>query len=689
MRTILYSIISLVIAIGANGQGKENSLLKTANAEFAQLRYSYAIPLYKQYLQSNKTDAKATLQLAKCYQINNQYDSAIKYTKQAISLGAVAGNMLPELLANKGDYSAAIAAYANSNASVASVRKSGFSKTATLQNTPVNYTVNYLDINTPFNEYAALPYKDGFIFESNRAQNIKGNNEFGWDGSAYSKIYFTDNKNTIAFDSAKKSNWSEKSFSLAISDLAKETTNDVDKIDTKKYGFKKVAPFNQNGVVYLDEDLQSKFNMGAICFSADSTTAYFTKNQEPSKSLFKSNENKQYLLEIWSADVVNGKLTNLNKLDFNKPNASYMHPALSKNGKRLYFISDQLGGKGGTDLYFVEKNPQGTWGSPFNAGDKVNTAGNELYPTFADGELYISSNGHEGLGGLDIYKVKFQNDYNVVGVEHMGVPVNSATDDMSFTKRGSSGYFVSNRYGTDDIFSFEATLKKVRLSGKVITSDGSKPNIKIQLFNARTGKLEETATLDANNSYSFLVSQNESYTVVATTPNGNKSEVLANTNAYTYVNKELVKPLNDLVIQIPVETTIINEVTPFKTIIDSLKALTSNYLQIHHEFDKTKIVKGDIGIYNNLIKRVKAAKNARIIVISAADCMGDAEYNEKLSARRADAITAKVKKANSNKNNTFISIHLGKRVLVEPCMVDGYNMEFQKANRYTYVFIQK
>ena len=260
---------------------------------------------------------------------------------------------------------------------------------------------------------------------------------------------------------------------------------------------------------------------------------------------------------------------------------------------------------------------------------------------------------------------------------------------MSFTKRGSSGYFVSNRYGTDDIFSFEATLKKVRLSGKVITSDGSKPNIKIQLFNARTGKLEETATLDANNSYSFLVSQNESYTVVATTPNGNKSELLANTNAYTYVNKELVKPLNDLVIQIPVETTIINEVTPFKTIIDSLKALTSNYLQIHHEFDKTKIVKGDIGIYNNLIKRVKSAKNARIIVISAADCMGDAEYNEKLSARRADAITAKVKKANSKKNNTFISIHLGKRVLVEPCMVDGYNMEFQKANRYTYVFIQK
>jgi outer membrane protein OmpA-like peptidoglycan-associated protein len=687
MRTILYTIISLAIAIGANGQEKESSLLKTANAEFAQLRYSYAIPLYKKHLQSNKTDAKAALQLAKCYQINNQYDSAIKYTKQAITLGAVAGDILPELLANKGDYSAAIAAYANSNAAVASVRKSGFGKTTTLQNTPVNYTVNYLDINSPFNEYAAMPYKDGFIFESNRAQNIKGNNEFGWDGSAYSKIYFTTNKNILPFDSAKKMNWSEKSFSVAIADLAKETTNDVDKIDTRKYGFKKIAPFNQNGVVYLDEELQSKFNMGAICFSTDSTTAYFTKNQESSKNLFKSNVNQKYLLEIWSANVVNGKFINLIKLDFNKSNASYFHPALSKDGKRLYFISDQLGGKGGTDLYYVEKNAQGNWGSPFNSGDKVNTAANELYPTFADGELYISSNGHEGLGGLDIYKAKFQNE-NIIGVEHLGAPVNSSTDDMSYTKKGSSGYFVSNRYGSDDIFAYEAILKKVRLSGKVITSDGSKPNIKIQLYELKNNSLLETVALDANNSYSFLVSQNKSYSVVATTPNGDKSDLLAETNAYSYFSKELVKSLNDLVIQIPVITkTILEDKPTFNNIIDSLKAITSDYVQLHHQFDKTAIEKSDLSNYFKLINRVKATTNARIIVISAADCMGNAEYNEKLSSRRSDAITAQLRK--SKKSNTYVSLHLGESVLVEACDIQYYNRKNQKSNRYTYVFIQE
>jgi outer membrane protein OmpA-like peptidoglycan-associated protein len=687
MRTILYTIMALAVSVNASAQEKESSLLNTANAEYAQMRYSYAIPLYKGYLKKNTADGAATLQLAKCYQINNQYDSAIKYTQQAISLGAATGNMLPELLANKADYAAAIAAYGGLNTPLAITRKAGFGKVSSYTTNALNYTIHYLDINTPFNEFAAIPYKDGFVFESNRAETIKGSNEFGWDGSAYSKLYFTNNKKTVSFDSVVKSNWIEKSLLVASADIAKQTSNDVDKIFTRKYDYKKIT-FPKNDVKYFDASLNSKFNVGAICFTADSSTAYFTKNQDPATSLIKSNENEKHLLEIWSASVTNGKLSNFKKLAFNTATASYFHPVLSKNNKRLYFISDQAGGQGGTDLYYVEKDAQGNWGSPVNAGDKVNTAANELYPTIAEGELYISSNGQEGLGGLDIYKVIFQND-KITGVENIGAPINSATDDMSYTRNSNAGYFVSNRFGSDDIFSFEYALNKVILSGKVYTNDGSKPVILVKLFTENPHTLIETVTLDANNGYSFLASPNVPYSIEASEPKGNKAEMLADANGYTAINKEFVKPLKDIIINIPAEMApvVAEKKVTFNNIIDSLKGLTNNYLQLHHNFDKTSIVKGDIATYNQLIGRIKGVNNARIVVISAADCMGNPEYNEKLSARRADAITALVKKA--NKKNTFVSMHFGERVLVEPCDFNAYDMEYQKENRYTYIFILK
>ncbi len=685
MRTILYTIISITLAFTASAQQPASGLLKQANAEFAELRYAYAIPLYKRHIELNPKDANATLQLAKCYQINNQYDSAIKYTQVAVQLGANAGKLLPELFANKGDYASAVKAYTSMNSTLATARVKGFSTIKEFSDIEYDYALHNLAINTAFNEYAATPYKDGIVFESNRAEKIKGNNEFGWDGSAYSKLYYTTNKATTTDEAATKLVWSEKTFALAVSELSKETSNDVNTIVSKKFDFKNLA-FQNNGVSYLDETLNSEYNVGSISFSADSTTAYFTRNQTPTNNLFKSSENEKHLLEIWSANVVNGKLENYSKLAFNQATASYFHPVLSKNGKRLYFISDQEGGKGGTDLYYADKDAQGNWGSAINAGGKVNTEANELFPTIAEGELYISSNGHAGLGGLDIYKVLFQNE-SIVGVENLGTPVNSTTDDMSFTKNGNKGYLVSNRLGSDDIYSFDVSLRKIKISGNVSTSEGAKSGLTVKLYTETPRTLIETATTDASGAYSFIVFPKKTYYIEASDANGNKAGLAANAKGYIIEGSGYSKKLEDFIINVPPPPPPVQDTkVTIKTIIDSLKGLTNDYTVYHHDFDKVSLVKSEWKSYNKLLANVRKLKKAKIVIVSAADCFGEEAYNEQLSAKRVNAIGYQILKV--NRRNSIVKMHVGEKILQVPC--DQNSTENgQIENRYTYVFILK
>ena len=202
--------------------------------------------------------------------------------------------------------------------------------------------------------------------------------------------------------------------------------------------------------------------------------------------------------------------------------------------------------------------------------------------------------------------------------------------------------------------------------------------------------LLETKEVDQNSNYSFEVSANTPFYILATEPQGNKADIITNSKGYQLSGNEYVKSVQDLIINIPAPKPVVITQQPkvsFNNIIDSLKSLTKDYVQLHHLFDRSKIVKEEMKAYASLVKRVKSIKNARIIVVSAADCMGNADYNEKLSSRRSDAITAQLKKR--SKNNTYVSLHLGERVLVEACDIKHYNRKKQRLNRYTYVFIQK
>jgi hypothetical protein len=198
-------------------------------------------------------------------------------------------------------------------------------------------------------------------------------------------------------------------------------------------------------------DGNTKYHDGPVCFTEDEGTTYFTRNNYKVQGAFnkwgKSSDNV-IKLKMYEAKVNGDKWTDIKDFAYNNDEYSVGHPALSKGDSLLYFVSDMPGGYGGTDLY-VCKREGSSWGSPENLGPEVNTEGDEMFP-YVDSynDLYFASDGHGGLGGLDVFKVK-----GSIGewgkVKNIGSPINSAYDDFGFVyeKDRSKGFFTSDRPG--------------------------------------------------------------------------------------------------------------------------------------------------------------------------------------------------------------------------------------------------
>lgn len=211
----MYKLIlaALLLPVGLQAQNKTEAALSVANREFNSLRFAYAIPFFKSHLKKHPEDTAALTKLAYCFKINNQYDSAIRYYEKASQLGSVKGSMLPELYASAGNYTKAIPAYqsllsdpnSGVNTKVTKERIEGFSRPKVFMKDSLDYTLYYLSINTPLNEFNAALYDNGFVFESNRGFKVTGRSEFGWDGTPFSKLYYQPSLDNIRTDSIQQS----------------------------------------------------------------------------------------------------------------------------------------------------------------------------------------------------------------------------------------------------------------------------------------------------------------------------------------------------------------------------------------------------------------------------------------------------------------------------------------------------
>ena len=313
------------------------------------------------------------------------------------------------------------------------------------------------------------------------------------------KIYFTSARDTGNF-SKRKHKWTGEYFTnLYIAD--------IDSAKVKKF----------------KTDLNTKFHEASPALTKDGKTVYFTRNNYLDGKKGKD-EQKTTLIKLYKATLENGKWTNIAALPFASDSYSTAHPALSPDEKTLYFASDMPGTLGQSDLYQVNINNDGSYGTPVNMGKTINTEGKETFPFVTDeNEIYFASDGHPGLGGLDVFAGKLLSDGTVSDIQNLGADINSPKDDFAYVidSQTRKGYFSSNKdggQGSDDIYKFLET-KKLRciqeLNGIITDAETGiiLPGAKVSLYEDLT--VLNTTIADANAFYSFPVECGKTYNVRA------------------------------------------------------------------------------------------------------------------------------------------------------------------------------
>ena len=379
------------------------------------------------------------------------------------------------------------------------------------------------------------------------------------------------------------------------------------------------ADYNTDGTITnatTVTELNSKWHDGPITISADGKTAYFAsesykeKESTPKNKAANAKFSQVYLFSV----TKNGdNWGSISSLPFNDTAFSNSNPSLSRDGKTLYFSSNRPSSLGGTDIWKVAINADGTYGEPQNLGNKVNTEGNETFPFIADDNktLFFASSGKQGLGGLDIYQI----DLSGGEATNLGKPVNTEKDDFAFTFNESKkiGFLSSNRNGNDDIFIVnplcavdvlivvtDAKTGAILSNASVSILDDKKNVIATEMSNA---KGEVSYRVECDRAYVVQASKDgyEGNTFAVTKSKGPKAKVDAALN-----------PIDVIV----TETEII------------LKP-------IYFEFDKSNITQEGAFELDKLVQVMKNNDKMIIMAKSHTDSRGSDNYNLSLSDRRA------------------------------------------------------
>ncbi|MGV8946985.1 MAG: OmpA family protein [Lutibacter sp.] len=298
----------------------------------------------------------------------------------------------------------------------------------------------------------------------------------------------------------------------------------------------------------FSKEINNKFFESDISFTPDFKTIYFTWNNF--YSVLKSKDSAKWkTLYIFKASIdENFELSNVSPMPFNSKEYSVRSPQVSKDGKKLYFISNMPGGFGETDIYVVDIYNGGNYSAPKNLGPNVNTKKAELFPyTDQNNTLYFSSNGHKGKGGLDIFKSEF-----VGGVFHpaknIEIPINSKFDDFAFVidLDSNSGYFTSNRDGGKgdvDIYAFKVKepICAQNLTIFIVNGLTEQPLDQVVISLFQNNSLVEKQTVGKNADFKFNLKCNETYKLVAEKENYESSEITIKTDGK--INFETKKTL--------------------------------------------------------------------------------------------------------------------------------------------------
>ncbi|KIA97284.1 flagellar motor protein MotB [Flavobacterium sp. KMS] len=445
-------------------------------------------------------------------------------------------------------------------------------------------------------------------------ENAGINSEYSDYGTSFlgNQLVFTSARDTMGFVK-RRDKWTNQSFTNLYTSIVDDNGN----LSTPKR---------------FSEVITTHVNESTPVFTKDGKTMYFTRNNFLDGKNQKSKD-KTILLKIYRAVLKDNKWTNIVELPFNSNEYSVAHPALSPDEKTLYFASNMPETKGDSDIFKVSINADGSFGTPENLGDKINTEGKETFPFISEAnELYFASNGHPGLGGLDIFVSPLEKNNTYQRVFNIGAPVNSSNDDFAFwiNSQSKHGFFSTNReetIGYDDIFKLKEKLPLTyncdqELVGIITDDVAGTPlaNVQVQLFDSKFNLLKEVYSND-NGAYTHEVVCEENYYVRVLQKDYETKEVNVTTSQITG------KTQQDFALSKKVKTI---------TTGDDL-AKVFGISNIHFELDKSDInpiAEHDLA---KIIAVMNEYPTMKVDIRSHTDSRASIAYNQKLSEKRAQA----------------------------------------------------
>ncbi len=574
--------IALMLSFSAfSQQGKQ----KRADTLFNKFSFVKAAKVYRELIQNNYNKDYATRQLADCYSYLRDPRNASRYYKSVVKQE----NVPVQYYYKYAQSLRGIKKYKESQTWLQRFKDSGGVVNANDFSKDVNFITSvfgakqqyFLDrirFNSKYSDFGAFEHDGKIYFASSRDEGVSIKRLYGWNEQPFLDVYVTD-------------------------------------VGSKK---------NVDHTGKVKGDINSIYHDGPVTITKDGQTMYFSRNNF-NEDIEAKDRKGLTNMKIYRATLVDGEWTNVEDLSINSDDFSTQHAALNRDDSKLYFTSDRPGTRGGSDIWVVDIMNDGTLTNLKNMGDVINTESAEGFPFINnEGVLFFSSDGHTGLGLLDIFAtIKGEDNDDIVDVINLGVPVNSNKDDFSFTMsaNGITGYFASNRKGgrgSDDIYAFHRE-PVLHVEGVITDAINSKPiaNSVVTLYDENDQQVAYMET-DENGYYQINIDRNKDYKIV-----GSQEKYIDDYRTFTSKN-------------IQTELTTITANLLLNPVQDVVKLAELN--TIYFDFDKHNIRKDAALELDKIVNLMLNDYPEMVIRIeSHTDSRGKLSYNDKLSIDRANA----------------------------------------------------
>lgn len=625
------NILTLLAIVSCLSLTAQNKATKKADKHFSRLEFVEAAKQYNKLIENGKGDNYVYSQLAECYyNVFNTTEAERWFAK------ALAENADPEMIFKYAQMLKANGKYDQSNEWMqkfaqrrpADVRAMAFKQNPDylpkILERGQKFNVQNLDINSESSDFGGTLHEGVLYLTTARNQDRRN---YGWNKEPFLDIYSAAQNSDGSFQTPVKMN---------------------DKINTR-------------------------YHEGLVSFTPDGKAMYFGRESFFENVFVKDSttKDKDGVIHLFRATKLGNDWDKIEALNINSKNYSVKSPSVSADGKTLYFASDMPGGFGNFDIYKAPINADGSIGTPVNMGQKVNTEGQEMFPySSSNGTLYFSSNGHLGLGGLDVFYTR-EIDGKMTNVRNVGIPVNSNADDFAFIidEEAENGYVSSNRsggQGSDDIYAFKKIQPLCDVLVQVTVTDDETgepiPNATISLFDSEGNKV---LTKQANEQgfAEFLVeceSEND-IDAIAEGYSGKRLTLPSTSDEEISMNIRLL-PIEDLIALDKIELD-----------------------PIYFDFDKSNITEKAAFELDKLVALMTKYPEMTVRVESHTDSRGSDAYNNKLSDRRAKSTVQYVISKGINQER-ILGIGKGESELKVKCGANCTDEEHQE-NRRSEFFI--